>query len=67
MADHGGTSNSPGAESFSLSSKVHAFRNGLFGTLFVMQKKHSNSPVLTVLGLLIKWLQIMAFLFISSE
>lgn len=67
MADIGAASSSGGAQKPSLSMMLNAIKNGLFGTLYVMQKKHSNVPALTLIALFVKWLQFMAFALQNEE
>lgn len=61
-----GGSDAAGA-TVSFAGRMHALRESLYGTLFSMQKWHSNSPAQTVLGMAVSWLQIMSFLFASNQ
>lgn len=57
-----------GAQTVSFVSRLTALRNGLFQALIVMQKRGAHGHgAMSVAGLIIKWLQMMAFLFISND
>lgn len=51
------------AHATSIAARITALKNALFQALSVMQKKSNIPPALTVIGVFIKWLQMMAFLF----
>jgi hypothetical protein len=54
-----------GAATFA--SRQTALRNALFQAVLVMQKRAQGSGSLSIVVLVIKWLQIMSFLFISDS